>query len=339
MKKAMAGLFVLLLLPCTSQAQLFEPGNVIFADPFYSPDGQIVELSITGNEAEVVNVVRWPLDDTDRRRALGLDVDPNGNVWVGLTAAFGDDSDFPEGIGEILRIDSEGNQNIWMTDIIKVTFLTAIGPDEVIVNSNVADGNLAFGYKIEGDQMTGVTEFIKSGYGEALKLPDGRILMGDNAAPGIHVYDETGGEPTGLFSEVANAEGEARVVRSMTYNEEIGAVIASLSDQSTLVRVNMDGEVEEEYNAVEDGFTGLWGIAQIPGTTQFIAANHDVAELANQFGIFDANDISAGPRLIEITSGFTEAGLDEGTAFRSFFNLAVVPGAEFPTDVETWQVY
>ena len=326
--------------PLMSQAQLFEPGNVIFADPFYEPDGQIVELKITGNEAEIINVVRWDLGDTDRRRALGLDVDPNGIVWVGLTAAFGDDGEYPEGIGEILRIDHEGNQQIFSTDVLKVTFLTAIGPDEVIIQSNsTVDGNFALGYKVEDGEVVDSPYYEKTGYGEALLLPDGRLLMGDNVTGGILLFDKAGGVSTGMFSEVLDADGNSRTVRSLTYNDEIGAVVASLQDQHTFLRINLDGEIEEEYNGTDDGFTGVWGIAQIPGTTQFITGNHNVVELANTLAIFDANDLAAGPRLIEITSGFEQAGLEEGTSFQSFFNIAVVPGAEFPVGLAEWQLF
>ncbi len=334
-------LFLLLLCaaPLMTQAQLFEPGNVIFADPFYSPDGQIVELKITGNEAEVINVVRWDLGDTDRRRALGLDVDPSGNVWVGLTAAYGDDSEFPEGIGEILRIDSQGNQQIFQTDITKVTFLTAVGTDEVIIQSNVATDNFALGYKVENGEVVDSPYYEKTGYGEALLLPDGRLLMGDHVTGGILLFDKAGGASTGMFSEVLGADGNARTVRSLTYNNEIGAVIASLQDQHTFLRINLNGEIEEEYNGTADGFTGVWGVAQIPGTTQFITGNHNVADLANTLAIFDANDLAAGPRLIEITSGFEQAGLEAGTSFQSFFNIAVVPGAEFPVGLAEWQLF
>ncbi len=328
--------FAFLLAPMMVQAQLFEPGNVIFADPFYSPDGQIVELNIDGNEAEVINVIRWDLEDTDRRRALGLDVDPEGVVWVGITAVFEPDpeNEYPDGIGEMLRIDSEGNQQLFMADIIKITHLAAIGPGEVVVNSNVDDQDVAWRYKIADGDITEWSDYVKGGHGEALLLPDGRLLMGDANNPGIHVYDkEEGGEPTGVFYN------DDRVVRSLTYNDEIGSVVASLGDQSTLVRISLDGELEEEYNAVEDGFTGIWGIAQIPGTTNFVVGNHDVPELLNKFGVFDATDLNAGPRIIDITSGFEQAGLEADASFRSFFNMAVVPGGEFPSDVSEWAIY
>ncbi|MBI1388672.1 MAG: hypothetical protein GC154_09520 [bacterium] len=319
-------------------AQLFTPGNVIFADPFYTPDGQIVELKIDGNSASIVNVVRWPLDGADRRRALGLDVDPNGNVWVGLTATFGDTSEFPLGIGEILRITKDGTQTFWMTDIIKVTYLAALGPDEVMVNSNAADANLAQRFKVSGEDVIETVDYYKGGHGEALRLPDGRILMGDNVNPGIHIYNDAGGDPVGVFSEVPGADGVARTVRSMTYNDAIGAVIASLQNEKTIVRLSMNGDIEEEIDASTVGFTKIWGIAQIPDTTQFIIGSHDVADLANTFGVFDALNLAAAPRLIKIDSGFEQAGLAAGTSFRSFFNLAVVPGAALP-GVEHWDLH
>ncbi|MDX9752934.1 MAG: hypothetical protein RBU29_03185 [bacterium] len=319
-----------------AQAELFSPGNVIFADPFYSPDGQIVELKITGNEAEVINVVRWDLADTLRRRALGLDVDPNGTVFVGITATWENNPEnpYPEGIGEVLRIDKQGNQTFYMTDIVKTTYLSAIGVDEVVVSSNVAsDQHLAYRYKFSGTETSEWSEYNKGSHGEALRLPDGRLLFGDNTKSGIHIYDLAGGEPTGVFYD------DGRTVRSLSYNDKIGAVIASLQDQRTILRIGLDGVLQEEYNATNDGFTAIWGIAQIPGTTNFITGNHDVAGMASVLGVFNALDLAAGPRLITITSGFANAGLPEGTTFRSFFNMAVVPGAEFPPSVDAWSLF
>ncbi|MFB3788780.1 MAG: hypothetical protein ACE15F_20670 [bacterium] len=341
MKRQPLILLGLFLYPFSVHADLFAPGNIIFTDPFYSPDGQIVELKVTGNEAEIVNVVRWELGDADRRRALGLDIDPAGTVFVGITAAFdpAPDNPYPEGIGEILRIDNQGKQTFYITDIIKVTLLAVTGTDEVIVNSNAADANKAYGYKLGAAEIASWTEFEKTSYGEALKLPDGRILMGDNGVPGIHIYDAAGGAPSGVFSQAAGADGNGRAVRSLTYNEKMGALVALLQDQHTLLRINMNGEIEEEYNASADGFTALWGVAQIPGTTEFIVGNHDVAATANTFGIFDALNLAAGARLITITSGFERAGLDANTQFRSFFNMAVVPGAEIPVRIDDWELH
>lgn len=319
------------LLPMCGWAQFFEPGNVIFADPFYSPDGQIVELNIAGDEAAVINLVRWDLDDAVRRRALGLDVDPAGQVWVGITWTGDAESEFPLGIGQALRIKSDGTQDSWDLDIIKSTHLAALDTDVVMVNSNDgSDQDIAQRLDVTSGEPV-LTDFLKTGHGEGLQLPDGRILIGQTA-PGIPVYDQDGNQ-TGMFYD----DG-ATAFRSLTYNEEIGAVVASSQDQSTIVRISLDGELEESYNASGDGFTSIWGIAQIPGTTQIITGNHNVADLANTLGIFDAANLSAGPRLIEITSGFEEAGLDAGTAFQSFFNVAVVPGAEFPTPVLDWQL-
>lgn len=335
MKKALIVL-CFVAAPLTGWAQLFEPGNVIFADPFYAPDGQIVELKITGDEAEVVNVVRWELDGAIRRRALGLDVDPSGQVWVGVTWTGDADSEFPEGIGQALRIKKDGTQDSWDLDIIKSTHIAALDTDVVMVNSNAGDADI--GQKLDvtsGDPV--LTDFLKTGHGEALKLPDGRILMGQTA-PGILVFDDDGNQ-TGMFYD----DGET-AFRSLTFNEETNTVIASSQDQHTLMRISLAGELEESYDASDpfgtgEGFTSLWGIATIPGTSSIIAGNHNVEALANTLGIFDAANLAAGPRLITITSGFEQAGLPADTAFRSFFNVAVVPGAEFPTDVDQWSLY
>ncbi len=330
----MKKIFVFLCLaaiPFTGWTQLFEPGNVIFTDPSFSPDGQIVELKITGNEAEVVNVVRWDLDGALRRRALGLDIDPSGQVWVGLTWTGDTDSEFPEGIGQALRIKSDGTQDSWDLDIIKSTHLAALDTDVVMINSNAGDADIAQKLDVSsGDPI--FTDFVKSGHGEALKLPDGRILMGQTA-PGILVFD-TDGNQTGVFYD----DGETEFL-SLTYNEEIGVVITSSQDQKTIMRISLDGQLEESYDTSDPFDTGqLWSIATIPGTSSIITGYH-LTDLVNTLAIFDASNLAAGPRLITITSGFEQAGLSEDTAFRSTFNVAVVPGAEFPTDVDEWSLY
>jgi len=314
----------------------FSPGNVIFADPNYNPgaeDGQVVEVKITGNSAEIVNVIRWNLDDASRRRPLGIDVDPNGTVWVGLTAAFDDTAEFPEGIAEILRIDKDGTQTFTMADIVKGTYLAAIGPNEVVISSNSGDAGTPYRYIIENGEITDWAEFQKSSHGEALRLPDGRILQGDNGAPGIHIFDNAGGPPTGLFYD------DGRTVRSLTYNEEIGSVMASLQDQVTLLRIGLDGTLEEEHLAGDDGFGNLWGIAQVPGSTNIIMGSHNIDENRNRFAVYNALDLAAGPRIITIDSGFVAAGLPEDYTFRSLFNMAVVPGADLPTPVEIWELH
>lgn len=175
-----------------------------------------------------------------------------------------------------------------------------------------------------------LTSFNKTGHGEALMLPDGRLLMGDNGTPGIHIYDLSGGDPTGLFYD------DERTVRSLTYNDQIGAVIALLQDQHTLLRISMAGELEEEYDAEWDQFRNLWGVAQIPGTTNIILGSHDIDDTYNMMAIYNALDFASGARIIEINSGFEAAGLASDFIFRSFFNAAVVP--EF-APVGTWELY
>lgn len=336
MKHVFVLLLCVALAPLAAQAQLFAPGNVIFADPNYNPgaeNGQVVELQINGDSAEIVNVILWDLGDTTRRRPLGIDVDPNGTVWVGLTAAFGDTQEFPEGIAEILRIDPDGSQIFVTADIIKGTYLAAIGPNEVIISSNAADAGTPFRYVIENGEIVEWAEFQKAGHGEALRLPDGRILMGDNITPGILIFDETGGPSTGVFYD------DGRPVRSLTYNDQIGSVVASLQDQVTLLRISLDGVLEEEHNAGDDGFGNLWGIAQVPGSTNIIMGSHNIDENRNRFALYDALDLAAGPRIITIDSGFEENDLPADYTFRSLFNMAVIPGGEIPVDVNEWELY
>jgi hypothetical protein len=276
-----------------AQADLFAPGNVIFADPNYNPgaeNGQVVELKITGNSAAIVNVIRWNLDDTDRRRPLGIDVDPNGTVWVGITAAFGDSQEFPEGIAEILRIEPNGTQTFFWSDITKGTYLAAIGPNEIVITSNATDGGTPYRYKIENNEIVEWAEFIKAGHGEA-------------------------------------------------YNDEIGSVIASLHDQVTVLRISLDGTLEEERNVGDDGFGSLWGVAQVPDSNNIILGSHNIDLNRNRFAVYNALDLAAGPRIITIDSGFIENGLPADYTFRSLFNMAVIPGAPLPVSVDAWELY
>jgi hypothetical protein len=334
MKKVLLALAVCAL-PLSGWSQLFEPGNLIFADPFYTPDGQIVEMHVNDDDtATIINAVRWELDGANRRRALGLDVDPAGNVWVGITWTGDADSDFPEGIGQALRIEKDGTQTTWDLDIIKATLTAAIGVNDVIINSNAGDANVAQRVQVDANGNATFTDFNKVGYGEALRLPDGRIAMGDNGDSGIILYNETGGDPIGKLYD------DGRTVRSLTYNPEIGSIVASLQDQHTLLRISLDGQLEEEFDTTADGFVNLWGIAQIPGTTNIILASHDAAAAYNEIGIYNALDLQEFPRVIAITGGFENAGLPADHVFRSFFNLAVVPAATSGgSKVNGWSLY
>lgn len=337
MKKAFVCL-VVCLLPLSGWAQLFEPGNLIFADPFYSPDGQIVELQLNDDDtATIINTVKWELDGAVRRRALGLDVDPAGNVWVGITwtGTAAADNPHPEGIGQIMRIEKNGTLMSWDLDLIKSTHTAAIGVNDVIVNSNAQDDqNLAQRVQVDANGNATLTDFNKTQHGEALILPDGRIAMGDNGDSGIILYDATGGDSVGKLFD------DGRTIRSLTYNPEIGSIVASLQDQHTLLRISLDGVLEEEYDTANDGFNNLWGVAHIPGTSNIILGSHDIDETYNEVAIYNALDFTEFPRVIAVTDGFEDVGLDAGHVFRSFFNMAIVPEVtDDGSDIDTWSLY
>ncbi len=326
-------------------ALLFEPGNLIFADPF---DDQIIEISfdleaaVPGEflDAGIVNAVRWDLGGWERRRPLGLDIDPNGNIWVGITSTGDTEAEFPLGLGEALRVERDGTQSFFTTDTIKITFLAATGSNEVIVQSNTGEQNDTFGgldqefaqmVKVTSDEVD-IRTFNKSGYGEALRLPDGTLLMGDNGAPGIHIYEDTGGDPVGVFYD------DGRNFQSLTYVEEIDSIIA-LNQGNTLVRLSMDGTLEEEFDTSGDGFTGLWGVADIPGADRIIIGSHNVGAVFNQLGIYKASDFAGEfPTVVDILSGFEDVDLPADHVFRSFFNLALVP-SEVESNVGDWSVF
>lgn len=333
MKKVFFAL-VVCALPLSGWAQLFEPGNLIFADPFYQPDGQIVEMQINDDDtATIINAVRWDLDGAVRRRALGLDVDPAGNVWVGITWTGDAESEFPLGIGQALRIERDGTQTSWDLDLIKVTLTAAIGANDVIMNSNADDANLAQRVQVDANGNATITDFNKTSYGEALRLPDGRIVMGDNGDSGILIYNESGGDPIGKLWD------DGRTVRSLTYSPEIGSIVGSLQDQETLIRVSLDGQLEEEFSTSADGFVSLWGVAHIPGTSNIILGSHNVGESFNEVAIYNALDFNELPRIIAVTEGFEEAGLPADHVFRSFFNMAIVPAAGGGSEVDSWSLY
>lgn len=333
-------LFALCIAPFAAYAQLFTPGNIVIADPFYNAgaeNGQVVELRIEGDSAEIVQAIRWERDWADRRRPLPLDVDAEGNIWVGITSSTDDpETEFPLGIGEVIRIAPDGSQTIYFSSIDKMTFLTVTGPNEVIASSNGADANFANLMRIEGDDVVHEEYFNKTSYGEAIRLPDGRLLMADNGNSGIHIFVDGTSNSTGKLYD------DGRNFRSLTYNDEIGAVIAMLTNEQTLLRISLDGELEDEYDAGADGFTNCWDIEQIPGQAAFMIANHNIGAdnpMRNVIGVYNALDLQEPPRLIRINAGFANIGAADTFTFRSIFNMAMIPGADFPVSVETWNVY
>ncbi len=336
MKKLVLAAVVLCVVSSVGWAQFFEPGNVIFADPF---GDRIVELTLneTDGVAEIVNAISWPLGDTSRRRPLGLDIDPTGTVFVGITGvptSATEAVDFPTGRGEVLRIKPDGTQDFFIVPLNKVTFLSSFNANEVyIMSNNIPDPpSIQFRVRMSEDEVTDITEFVVSEeagtYGEALVLPDGRVLIPGNTFDGIKVFSQDG-EEIGMFTE----EG---VYRSLTYVEEIDKVIASGSDQVTIHRFDMDGNLEDSLNTGDFLFPNLWGITTVPGTTDIILGSHDgPIETRNFIGIFNAADFSEEPREFEIV-GFENADLPPDTIFRSLFNMAVV---QEPVRVNRWEIY
>jgi hypothetical protein len=193
-------------------------------------------------------------------------------------------------------------------------------------NSIAAAPSICYRVRVDEQKILDVTEFIVSqkvnSFGEALELPDGRILIGASEDDGISIFDKSGGEPVGKF--VASGR-----YRSLTYCKQLNAVLAVGSDQRTLYRFDLQGNLEEQTDAGNYLFTNLWGVAAIPGTTKIIVGSHDgPPETRNFVGIFDAANLADPPQELEIVGD---------VVFRSLFNIAVYP---VPVEsVEAWELH
>ncbi|MEW6237754.1 MAG: hypothetical protein AB1656_20400 [Candidatus Omnitrophota bacterium] len=335
MKKALFVMMVLSLAPLSGWTQFFTPGNVIFADPV---DDRVVELKLSGGFAEIVQIVTWPLGDMSRRRPLGLDISPDGTVWVAVTGvpkSATEAVEFPTGRAEVLRITGDGKQTFFGTPANKGTFLSTSNSGEVFIMSNAIETTPSIQYRIQvqGDEISEITEFILSQslnfYGEALELPDGRILMGSNGEDGILVFSQDGGAPTGKFVQTNR-------YRSLTYIPENQKIIALRTDQSTIDRFDLNGTLEDTINAADYLYPSLWGTARIPGTTKFLVGSHNgPAATKNYIGVFDAANFDNPPEEYVIT-GFEKVGLAADHQFGSLFNMASV--VQF-TPVASWELY
>lgn len=331
---------LLIVIPCASLAQPFEPGHVLFADPGSGGD-QVVELELHDDgTAEIISLVQWPLLDTKRRRPLGLDVAPDGTAWVGVTGeptSVTEEVQFPTGRVEVIALRPDGTQQSYLNvaPTNKATFLSTFHPNEVFIMSNsIQEGpSIHFRVRMNDTEVTEVTEFIVSQetnfFGEALELPDGRILIGSSGSDGIQIFDQDGGEAIGMFVE------ENRY-RSLTYIPEINRILALRTDQSSIDRMDLEGNIEDTLVAADWFYPNLWGVARMPGTTKFLIGSHNGPEATQNFiGIFDASDFSKEPEEHEIV-GFENVGLPPDHRFVSLFNMAVTIE---PTYIDEWSVF
>lgn len=338
MKKFLYLLLLMGSVPALGWCQYFKPGNILFADP---TGDQVIELTLkpaTG-EAEIIKAVKWPLGDTSRRRPLGLDISPNGDVWVGITGvptSATEAVEFPTGRGEALRIAPDGKQTFYILPINKATFLSTFRPNEVYVMSNdiKTAPSSQWRIRVDGDQIVEETEFIVSQsvnfYGEALELGDGRVLIANSGTDGIQVYDRSG-KQTGMFVTTGR-------FRSLTYIPELDKIIALGNDQQTISRFNMQGNLEESVNANDFFYPSLWGIARMPGTTKIILGSHNgPANTKNYIGVFDAANLQNPPEEYLI-SGLANAGLPDSHLFASLFNIGVaIEPKQVP--VQHWDIH
>ena len=176
-----------------------------------------------------------------------------------------------------MRIEPNGRQSFFPLPINKSTFLSSFNANEVYVMSNeiASPPAITARLRVDGDEVKEITEFVVSttgGYwGETLVLPDGRILIGNSGQDGIQQFDSNGGESIGYF---VSPDAGIRV-RSMTYIPEIDKIITLGTDQQTISRIDLEGNIEDQVNAADFLFPSLWGVARMPGTTNIIVGSHD----------------------------------------------------------------
>ena len=224
MKKAI--LFASLLMLCASVvlAAPFTPGNIVLVD---AAEDRLIEVELVGEDAVVVQVVTWELGDTLRRRPLGVDFDPNGTCYVGITGvptSATEVAEMPEGRGEILRILPDGTQQFYVLPaaVSKGTWMSSESPNEVFVMSNEPHPpfpSQSYRYRFVGDEISEPTLFNvtstpqangNGGYGKALILPDGRILIPSSTNQYINIYNDDGGDP---IDQITTTKG----YRSLAY--------------------------------------------------------------------------------------------------------------------------
>lgn len=257
MKKAIVLTSLFLLCASWVSAAPFTPGNIVLSD---AAEDRLIEVALNGEKAVVVQVVTWELGDTLRRRPLGVDFDPNGTCYVGITgvpASATEVAEMPEGRGEILRILPDGTQQFFVlpATINKGTWISSDNPNEVFVMSNEQHPpfpSQSYRYRFQNGKISEPTLFNvtmtpqdngNGGYGKALVLPDGRILIPSNTDHFINIYTEEGGDSIG---RITTAKG----YRSLAYIAGTNYMLANTDDGITVDKITMDGSIIGTFNCL-----------------------------------------------------------------------------------------
>ncbi|MBN2327822.1 MAG: hypothetical protein JXR73_11770 [Candidatus Omnitrophica bacterium] len=219
------------------QMQPFTPGNLVLVD---ASDDMLIEVDLPDSpdalEAQVVQVVRWDLGDTSRRRPLGMAFDTNGTCYVGITGvptSATEAVEYPAGRGEILRILPDGTQDFFVLseEVTKGTWISSYAPNEVFVMSNEPPSpppSHSFRFRFSGNEIIDITTFDVSetvkdtgnfSSGKALVLPDGSILIPSEMDNRINIYESTGGAPVGSIPT-------EKAYRSLAYLEGSNELLA-----------------------------------------------------------------------------------------------------------------
>lgn len=341
----LAALFALSAAALAQPEQPFTPGNLVLVD---AAEDRLIEVELGETEASVVQVVTWPLEDTSRRRPLGMAFDPNGTAYVGITGvptSATEAVEFPEGRGEILRILPDGSIDFTTMpeEITKGTWVSSFNANEVFLMSNEPppseDAAHSFRFRFSGDEVVDITTFNVTttlqgngnyGSGKALALPDGRILIPSTEDPRINIYTDEGGDAVDSIATEKN-------YRSLAYLEGSDEMLA-IPGTGTVDRISMDGEVLGTFDFSLDGLGGVWNFTLFEdGSERFIATNHNgPAATKSIVFIYDSKILEELPIPVELPITGLEAYGDSDGLATQLFDHAFVPE---PTRVGEWSVY
>ncbi|RJP27829.1 MAG: hypothetical protein C4527_12330 [Candidatus Omnitrophota bacterium] len=337
------GMAVIALCAISANAAPFTPGNLVLAD---AADDMLIEVSLGASEATVVQVVRWELGDTSRRRPLGVAFDPSGICYVGLTGvptSATEQVEYPAGRGEILRIFPDGSMyfTVLSTEVTKGTWVSSNAPNEVFVMSNEPPPPFpshSFRYRFAGENVIEETLFDvtmtpqsngNGGNGKALILPDGRILIPSDMDPRINIYSDSGGAAIG---SIPTSKG----YRSLAYIEGTDYLLA-IPGTNSVDRIGLDGTLHGTFDFTIDGLGGVWNFTILAdGTERFAVSNHNgPAGSKSMIYIYDASDLeNIYPDVLPIV-GLQNFGDADGRATQ-LFDHAMVP---VPVAVPDWALY
>jgi hypothetical protein len=325
-------------------AEPFTPGNIVLVDAL---EDRLIEVELAADfQARVVQVVTWSLGDTSRRRPLGIDFDPLGNAYVGITGVpvGATQAEFPEGRGELMRISPDGEQNFYVLppQVTKGVWVSSFNPNEVFVMNNEPPPpfpSQSYRMRFTGDEWSDTTLFNvtstpqgngNGGNGKALILPDGRILIPSSTDNFINIYDENGGDP---IDQIPTEKG----YRSLAYIEGTDYLLANPNSGTSIDRIGFDGAIQGTFDFTIDNLNGVFNFTTLnDGTERFIATNHNGNQASkSRIYIYDASDLeSIIPDIYDII-GLQDFGDEDGLAIQ-LFDSAVVP---VPTSVVSWELY